>query len=1284
MLIQGSSVSRRTEKIIEEYTKLLDEGIEASKILVLVQNSFKKADFIDKVKIKLKKNHFEEPQIHTFYGLAYNTVTENWPKVENTINTGTPVISPNLTGLEISQFFFKHAVKDAGFKDYNSKINLIHQLFRRNSLITNNNLSYQDVQKRTEILNETFAPDAKTAIDLFKKKTIEYRAFDYIRQLNIFQYVYKNTNYFENIEYLLLDDADEITNAQLDFITYLKPQLKKFIIGYDKYGSSRLGFLNTDTQTIENLKKIFSNPKEEEINLDDIKKIKPINKSFSFTRRLEMIDSAISNIDKLIQSGISPGEIAVITPLTDSALKFCISEAFDKKNIKYQYFSGSEKLVQTTAIRNTITLLNLSFQENTDIFKIRSVLSEMIGIPVKYCLALIENYKNRKKIEFIDLKTPEYNNRLTALIKTLEIISTQKTTLSEKIYTIYENLLSDILSQKDTESFRFFLKQIQDFEKVFPKYSTDINLQKEILTQLENSIISENPSSAPEVKENHIIISTAQKIIDFSIQRKFFFWLDTTSSEWTKEDLGTLYNAWVYQKSWNKDTFTYEDNMILTKEKTLRALRKLSLLSKETIYEYSSLFDMQGNENFGGIKQYLEEKNDKNQTGIDFKFIPRDDQKPVLDYKEGSMAISAVPGAGKTTILLALIIKLLQAKEESENIFVLTYMESAARNFKERIKKVCPSLEKLPNISTIHGLALRILKENSNFVKAGLDENFEVCDDNQRQKIIREIMYKLQIDAENFDKYEKAVSALKLSGAEKISYTTDSELKRFLKFYYTYNLYLKDRNIIDYDDMLVLSVKILQENHDIAQYYSNLCKYLIEDEAQDSSVIQQKLLNILSSKHKNLIRCGDVNQAITTTFTNADVKGFRDFIKNSRNVEMNKSQRCTKEVYELANNLIDYSLKENDLKNAFYNIKMTEVAGKNPVSKNALTSFIFEDYQQERTFILENIRKIFSSNPESSVALLVRNNYQIEEYMQFLSNYGYNVITRSDLLKEQPVFSLILSIIKFCTRPWDNDNIIQCAEILKKQKLLKLSDEDLTFLKESKSPFIMTDADSLNSKELSQFLWDMNYWLSISQKYFTDGIEEFALKIGNYYYISEIEKSNVYMIALLLKRLSSLYKDNSTLCERLEELSNRPLSGQFRFFNEEDVNNAAQKDSIHSGKIQIMTYHKSKGDEFDAVFIPQLTEENLPFSVENIKIKSKERFIEAVKALNYNYRKKDENELKNFQIEENLRLLYVAITRAKKQLFITSAKKYKKFSKLREAKPSIIFNTILTNSSGAI
>ena len=1264
MLIQGSAVSERTQKVIQYYTDIIDCGVDSAKVLVLTLNSYKKKQFIDKFKQTTKIKHYENPKIFTFYGLVYNSILDNWPIIETFINIGNSTVLPNLTGLEISQLFFKKAIKEIGFADYNSKINLIHQLFRRYSIITNNNLSESDVEFRSGILKESFAQDAAAAIENYKQYTLEYRAFDYLRQLELFKFVMTKTDYFKDIEYLVVDDADEITPLVFDFIKFLKPQLKDVCIGYDRLGSTRLGFLNTDAYTVKQLEKLFDS--EELINADNIG-YKPIKAELmSFTRRLEMLDSALEKVVNLVQSGVKPSDINIITPITDNSLKFAIQEKFDEKNIKYQFFSGNEKLVSTHIVNNTIKLLLASLSEKIDATDLRDILCGLAKIPLKYCLPVINAYDVSNDFVYVDLGEQCYNDLLKKFTDTFSQIKSEELSLSDKIWLIYKRLVRfDKDEMQQVEAFNFFVKQIEDFETVFADYKYNSSMQKTILKQLQNSIISENPSSAPDIDSDGIVISTAQKTVDFSLNRPYQIWLDVTSSQWKKDDYGTLYNAWVFQRSWNKEEFTYEDNLKLSDYKLKKQLRKLSILT-ENIFAYSSFFDLEGNENFGGIETFIEKNEENNPKDIPYKFIPREDQRPVMDYKSGKMAISAVPGAGKTTVLLALVIKLLQKGVNSSNIFVLTYMDSAARNFKERINAACPNLGKMPNISTIHGLALRILKENSNHLKVGLENDFEVCDDNYRQRIIREVMLKMNINQDDFDKYEKALSAIKLSGMDKIPYVKDFELSKFLKFYNLYNRYLKSKNFIDYDDMLFYSVKILEENKDAAQYYQDICEYLIEDEAQDSSYIQQRLLNILSAKHKNLIRCGDINQSITTTFTNTDLDGFRSFAKNSNCVLMNHSQRCAKGIYEFANKLIDFSKTSDSVHGAFFDIKMQGVDGRNPVDNDSLQTMFFEDYKQEQAFILEKIKKIQSAQKDASIAILVRNNYYIEDYAKMLKEHGYSVITKNDTLNSQPVFSLLFSVLKFRIHPWNNENVSEFATVLKKQKLALLSEEDVDFIKNLNTPFIMKTEGELQSQALVQLLWDLNYWA----QYPVTDLDELVIKAGCYYYSTEVEKSNVYMLALFVKNLFRQYSDTDTFIEKLSELSDKPTLSKYKFFE-----NQNDDDDKISG-IQVMTYHKSKGDEFDYVFIPQMCEDVLPLDIKNIKIKPKERFIEAVKAINLKYRKKDELELKKFIAQENIRLLYVAVTRAKKQLFITCAGKYKIFSRIKTVKPSVLYKSL--------
>ena len=200
----------------------------------------------------------------------------------------------------------------------------------------------------------------------------------------------------------------------------------------------------------------------------------------------------------------------------------------------------------------------------------------------------------------------------------------------------------------------------------------------------------------------------------------------------------------------------------------------------------------------------------------------------------------------------------------------------------------------------------------------------------------------------------------------------------------------------------------------------------------------------------------------------------------------------------------------------------------------------------------------------------------------------------------------------------------------------------------------------------------MTYWLSFPHL----APEELAIKIGLHYFSSEIEKSNVYLISTLIKRLSINYKNFSTLVERLGELAKKPSLSGFKFFSEEDESDR----EFLAGKVQIMTLHKSKGDEFDYVFIPEMSEKNLTLDMEQVKMKSAD-FIENLKRMNKSYKPKTEFDMKQEQISEHLRLLYVAITRAKKYLYFTTSRKIKSFSgKMVEQAPSVIFEELLNTT----
>ena len=1278
MLFCADLSTNKTDFLINAYIGLLNSGVKSSEILVLVQNSSLKQNFINKTLEKLEVNCIEKLQVHSFFSLVYNTINDNWALIENINPFNNPAILPNLAGLEVSQFILKDILHEVPFKGYNSKKSLLHQIFRRYSLIVQNNLTDEEVEWRSRILGESFAEDAKNVLKKLLSKTLALRDFDYLRQVLVFNYVYKNSDYFKNIKYLILDDGDEITPVCFDFISYLAPQLNDVFIAFDEKGASRTGYLSADRTAVWKFEELFNQnaekltsenllAKDAETLFSNITKNKTDTlENFSLqspSKRASMIDEAIKQIKELLAKNVLPSEISIITPVIDDMLKFSLKENI---HTNLMFLSGSEKLIQNRLVKAVLTILKLNSGIKLSEFDLRVVLSEFLGIPVKYCRDILENFEKNGELAEHEFKLEEYTEKYKKFLDVIKKLSESSGKLSEKVYDIYYELAEFYyVNPVELNKFNFFVKQLQDFENIFGK---DFETRKnEIINQIENSIIAENPYSTLEIAENDLVISTPQKIIDNQIKSKYQFWLDISSDEWIKSDTGPLYNAWVFQRGWAKDEFTIDDNIELSKEKTARILRKLTLCASEHVYTYSSLFDGNGIENFGGIEEYIKIKEQihTEETKKAFKIIPRDDQKPVLEYETGKMAISAVPGAGKTTILLALILKLLDNGVNPENIFVMTYMESAARNFRDRIKNIRQNSSQLPNISTIHGLALRILKENGNFERLGLSSDFEICDDTQRSRIIREIANKLKLKKTETDEFDRGISVFKIGNGQFQS-GMDKKLEKLQIFFEEYQRILKEANLIDYDDMLTSSVKLLEDNADIRAYYQDICHYIIEDEAQDSSSIQQRLINLLSAKHKNLIRCGDINQAITTTFSNADVEGFRKFISESNNVSMNCSQRCTKDVWTLANNLVKWADTQQETKNAFFEIFMQPVEGRNPVSENALHAVIFEKPLEERNYILKEIKSALKKNPKCTIGILLRSNYQVAQWINFINNSGLKSITRSESLEQKSIFKTIFAVMQMILHPFDNNVIADNYEILAEMGLYKqrLGLE----IRKYENPFIQIDCDNIENIYLAQFYWDLTYWLSFPHL----AAEELAIKIGLHYFNSEIEKSNVYLISTLIKRLSLNYKDFPTLIERLGELAKKPSLSGFKFFSEEDE---SDKEFL-AGKVQIMTLHKSKGDEFDYVFIPEMAEKNLTLDFEQIKLKNSD-FNENLKRLNPDYKPKTEFDMKQELVSENLRLLYVAITRAKKHLYFSTSRKVKSFEKIIEQEPSLIFTDIL-------
>lgn len=531
MLLEGSVSSKKTDMLVEKYAKLLNTGVPASEILVLVQNSQVKNKFVENTLNLLEIPAVEKLEVHSFFSLVYNTIIDNWALLENINPYPGAEILPNLAGLEVSQFILKDIIKEVQFKGYNSKKSLLHQLFRRYSLIVQNNLSDEDVEWRSRVLGESFADDAKIALKKLLAKTLALRDFDYLRQGLVFNYIYKNTEYFKNIKYLILDDGDEITPACFDFIKYLTPQLKEAAIAFDKKGASRTGYLSADRTAVWEFEKLFNKPV---ISLDSSSKLKfdaenlfksvteekcEILENFSLqspSKRAKMIDLAVNQINALLKAKVKPSEISIVTPVIDDMLKFSLKQSI-KNHTNLLFLSGSEKLIQNPLVLSVLTIikLNCGMREKLTSFDLRIILSNFLEIPVKYCREILAEFDRSKELIEFEFPHEDYTLKYQKFLNLVNEHENAEKKLSLQALEVYNELVE--LKSFDgsvLNKFNFFIKQLQEFENIFKKDFE--NRKTEIITQIENSIISENPYSILEIRERDLAIGTPQKIIDQS------------------------------------------------------------------------------------------------------------------------------------------------------------------------------------------------------------------------------------------------------------------------------------------------------------------------------------------------------------------------------------------------------------------------------------------------------------------------------------------------------------------------------------------------------------------------------------------------------------------------------------------------------------------------------------------------------------------------------------------------------------------------------------------------
>ena len=1346
MYFSGPPLSGKTQNLVDAYLKYLNDGINIENILVISSNAYRKYDFLCRVKDKLTGGypHFK---IYTFHGIAYNTVRDFWPLLEAKLK-GDPQIIPYLSGLESCEFLLKDCVREQNsknkleitFEDFYGDRSLISQLIRRYRLQTENQLSMNELLERSIISGQKYSIPANECLKCLKIKSSKIRVLDFVSQINAFNYLINNEEavkkFFSNFTHLIVDDYDESATVCQNFIKLLIPSTKEFLMSFDPDGGTRRGYLGAyhhDWQEVINLKKqklitlqskanlktqaenLFASIKSRSPGLlQDIKLKNTVN-------RIDMFENLKTTLNELIyEKEVSVEDIILVTPVLDSTTKIIIQEYCTKNSLKWQFLTGSNKPIDNPIVYSLLIiaqLINPHWNLIPNPYDIRIMLSFLLEIPPLIADQVAQQYEKIYKdnpilpnILLTDIKQ-EYKNKYKNLIETIEELKEKQYPLSEQLVNLFASIAAPVLHEDEpVEDFNRILNSLEDFLELMEKY--DKNLSKKVserdwLLQVKNEHVAENPVAPTDVMPNALVVATPQKVIDTELVSRYQIWLDVSSSGWTRTQTAALYNAWAYSKYYDGSEY---DDIRFTHSLAAHQLRALIYYCTESIVALASNLDSTGNEQQGWLIKYLGRHTEKFVAQDPPKL--RDDQKPILDYTSGTMAVAAVPGSGKTFVNVALIVKLIERGVNPESIMVLTYMDSAAQTLINRIKTIFPDLYVLPQISTIHGLAYKIIRDDDNLSKLNLPDDIDVADDTIKEELLNQITDQTLPDFDNFKNWRKHIeSSISMAKGYKIrprdiaNFLQKHNYTQLRDFYKPYSLYcelLEHKGLIDFDDQIRFAIELLEQFPTVRQKYQQQFQYIIEDEAQDSTKLQQKMLSILTRGHNNYIRTGDINQAIMTTFTPVDVEGFKQFIKKAdTTVMMDHSQRCAQPIYTMANDLIKWANKKEDLKNAFLDIQIKPVEGRNPEDKEEVYINILDNTTSEKELVTKEIFKLRNIMPAASYAVLVRSNADALSWTKHLDSQGLKCICFTDNIQQRKVFNLIHCFLKVLYKPYNNNYIRNYYESMITSSIIKRHPASWDFLKKLGSPFVSFDISELPTTQLAQFYIDILYWLENGCLTPSDLILKYSQEI----FSDPIDRSNGYIISIMAEKYrrdqaNIRYKDNfddlitdkrkaeniktavglPEIIKLFDDMVKMKKVKGYKFFEKEE------NDDSKAGFVQIMTVHKAKGQGFDIVFVPHVWEDRFSYTSEldKVHVDSLDRLeVQLMQMAGETVNKEDlEYRAKLNQIEENMRLLYVAITRAKRRLYITSSKKDNEYKKTKQ--PSHVLEYFINIKNNAM
>lgn len=604
---------------------------------------------------------------------------------------------------------------------------------------------------------------------------------------------------------------------------------------------------------------------------------------------------------------------------------------------------------------------------------------------------------------------------------------------------------------------------------------------------------------------------------------------------------------------------------------------------------------------------------------MDYKTLLNDEQYNAVVCTEGPVLVSAGAGSGKTRLLTYRIAYLItECNVPAHKILAITFTNKAANEMKERIEKIAPDGE-LVTVSTFHSFCARMLRTYASFIP-NYKENFTIYSDNDTSKLMKDIFKEMNISDENIkDEFKHNISVIKNDNMSIEEYVKifkyDSTIIEFERFYRTYQNELIKNNAMDFDDLLINFYNLISTNQAVLDSIQNKYTYFSVDEFQDTNKIQYDIVKLLASKTRNVLIVGDEDQSIYG-WRGANIDNIFNFTKDfpdAKIFKLEQNYRSTKKILDRANLIIKNNRNRLEKKLYTENEDGTDVFYYQAMSES-----------DEADFVIRSIIRMYESGvPYHEMAILMRLNALSRTFEEKLLNYSIpHIMYNGFKFFERAEIKSVLAYLTAIVNPSDDISFARIINFPKRgigetsiEKLLEISAKNKMPLKE----VVMNYENEILPTALKDKLKDL-------KALFLD-LQENIDKLGMYeFFTYMLEKTNV---------LKSFDLDNEQDYERYLNIGS--LVNSVREYEEanqdatiidylQSVTLSSAMDNDDGKGVVIATVHGAKGLEFDTVYIVGCEEKIFPIS-------------------------RDDND----DIEEERRLMYVAITRAKKNLVITSS-----------------------------